>query len=181
MNFQDRFTVSILTILCDGKSLTFFNFLDRRQTRKASPYLFISKFPSGKLRQDIVGLDPGSEFFNFSRSVCESLFYLFLNGYYYELQAYWTCSVEATKKGHGRQLIPKWQNTCTWPAMQPVEPNLLAPNGKRVILKNLRNRLPSWLGSRFLYYKLRLAFLHVSGVMRASPNSLALLCSTSCI
>ena len=114
MNLQDGFIVPILAVLCNGRSLTFFKFLNCQQTHKVSLQLFIGKFPSGKLKQDIVGMDPGlnmANFFHYSCSLYESLFYIFLTRYHHGLQAYWDRSIEATKKqGHGRQSTPKWQN-----------------------------------------------------------------------
>ncbi|KAI9772380.1 MAG: hypothetical protein M1839_002459 [Geoglossum umbratile] len=113
MNFQQGFRVPIIAVLCDGRSFTFFKFLDRRQTRTASPQFFIGQFPNGSLEQVIVGMAPGvdpTNFFHHSRSICESLFYVFLTGYHCGLKAHWDRSMEASKKqGHGRQSTPMWQ------------------------------------------------------------------------
>ena len=113
MNFQQGFRVPIIAVLCDGRSFTFFKFLDRRQTRTASPQFFIGQFPNGSLEQVIVGMAPGvdpTNFFHHSRSICESLFYVFLTGYHCGLKAHWDRSMEAAKKqGHGRQSTPMWQ------------------------------------------------------------------------
>ncbi|KAI9769791.1 MAG: hypothetical protein M1840_003785 [Geoglossum simile] len=112
MNFQQGFRVPIIAVLCDGKSFTFFKFLDRRQTRTASPRLFIGQFPNGDLEQVIVGMTGANamNFFYHSRSICESLFYVFLTGYRCGLEAHWDRSVETAKKqGHGRQSTPMWQ------------------------------------------------------------------------
>jgi hypothetical protein len=113
VNFQQGFRVPIIAVLCDGRSFTFFKFLDRRQTRTASPQFFIGQLPNGDLEQAIIGMTPGANatnFFYYSRSVCESLFYVFLTGYCCGLEAHWDRSVEATRKqGHGRQSTPIWQ------------------------------------------------------------------------
>jgi len=113
-NLHQEFIVPIIAVLCDGKSFTFFKFLNRRQTRKAISQFFIGEFPDNSREQPIMemasGADPES-FLRYSRSLCESLFYVFLSGYHSGLKAEWNRSVEEGKKqGQARQSTPMWLN-----------------------------------------------------------------------
>lgn len=103
-----------MAILCDGFYFYFFKFVDRRQTRSAASQFFLGKFASGYTREPIPTRDPGidiSDFYHDTRTLCESLYYIFLNGYQSGLETYWNHSMQRAKsKGRGTQLAPKWQN-----------------------------------------------------------------------
>ena len=104
----------ILAVLCDGKFFYFFQFVDRRQSKDASPQVYLGRFPDGRDRQAIDDMEPGrdiKEFKRQTRSICESLYYIFLCGYRSGLEAYWKRSVEKGKsQGKGRRSTPGWLN-----------------------------------------------------------------------
>jgi len=116
MNLQNGFNVPIMAILCDGTYFYFFKFEDRRQAGSA-PQFFIGKFPNNSLRRRIAVTnsddsddpdDPG-DFLRQTRLLCDTLYYVFLNGYRSGLEAYWNRSVERSKDAF-RQSTPRWHN-----------------------------------------------------------------------
>src|SRR6266487_3201043 len=94
-----------------ANTFIFFNFLDRKKTH-ATPQFSLGKFPDGHWRQAIDEMDPAddpTDFMRQTRLVCESLYYVFLNGYRAGLQAYWNRCVERGKsRGTERQSTPGW-------------------------------------------------------------------------
>ena len=103
-----------MAVLCDGFNFYFFKYVDRRQTRSAGAQFFLGKFASGDTTQPIPARDPGidiADFYHQSRTLCESLYYIFLRGYQSGLETYWHHSVEQAKaKGRGTPSTQKWQN-----------------------------------------------------------------------
>ncbi|KIX08114.1 uncharacterized protein Z518_02770 [Rhinocladiella mackenziei CBS 650.93] len=111
MNLQNGFNVPILAVLCDGTSFYFFKFPDRRQA-DGGPQSTWASSPEGRGRQPIAEIDLADDPTTFllqTRLLCESLYYVFLNGYQSDLQAYWNHSVERSK-GSSRDSTPKWYN-----------------------------------------------------------------------
>jgi hypothetical protein len=104
----------IMAILCDGFNFHFFKFVDRRQTCSAAAQLFLGKFASGDTTQPIPARNPGidiADFYHQSRTLCESLYYIFLSGYQSGLETYWHHTMKQAKtKGQDTQLTQKWQN-----------------------------------------------------------------------
>ncbi len=105
----------IMAILCDGRSFYFFQFVFDRQGSK-SPQFLQGRFPDGS---DMVSVAvPGSstsiaattQFVREIRYACDGLFFVFLKGYQYGLEAYWNRSVARAKaEGKGRDSTPGWE------------------------------------------------------------------------
>jgi len=125
MNLQNGFNVPITAILCDGKSFRFFKFVRRSPTRSAKPQLFLGRFAEGYEEEPIYEMAPGTDptdFIRCSRRLCESLVYVFLNGYHTGLEGYWNRSVEKGKsEGKGRDSTPEWVNAKTLARTAPKE------------------------------------------------------------
>jgi hypothetical protein len=117
MNYQDGFSVPIWAILCDGKTFSFFRFVGRPLSGHAKPIFSLGQFADGTQVEPIFELAPGInpvEFILRSRRLCESLFYVFLDGYRSGLEAYWVRSLERSRSEHrGRESTPMWQNAKT--------------------------------------------------------------------
>ena len=100
----------IMAILCDGKTFTFYKFVDKRPA-KAFPELFVGEFPSGMREVTIVlGSDIDRHaFYQQLRRACATLYYVFLTGYLAGLETYWKRSVEEGKaEGKKRDSTPGW-------------------------------------------------------------------------
>jgi hypothetical protein len=97
-----------MAILCYGSYFYFFKFVDGRLAGNA-PQFFLGKFPDGSLRQRIAEMNPDDprDFFRQTRLLCESLYFVFLNGYQAGLEAYWNQSMERSKNAP-RESTPKW-------------------------------------------------------------------------
>ena len=110
MNFQNGFRTLIIAVLYDGRDFQFFKFVSGRQTRAENPVFFLGKFPTGSTRQVIPDPDfPADKtFFNSTWALCETLFYVFLNGYQSGLESYWNRSVKRGKKQSKRKSTPAW-------------------------------------------------------------------------
>ena len=113
MNYQNGYHVPIMAILCDGRHFYFFRFLDQRQAN-TSPQVSLGKFANGHRRISIddIELNPSTNpraFYQRIRTICDTLYYVFLSGYQSGLEAYWNRSVERGKaQGKGRHSTPGW-------------------------------------------------------------------------
>ena len=110
MNSQAGFEVPILAILCDGKSLYFYQF-DERPNR--TPRFLKGTFGHRQFEIPVpVGIDNETHperFVGQNRCVSEVLYYVFLVGYVTGLEAHWSRSVAAGKaKGQARPSTPSW-------------------------------------------------------------------------
>ncbi|KAI9786810.1 MAG: hypothetical protein M1839_005041 [Geoglossum umbratile] len=112
MNTQNGFDIPIMAILCDGKSFRFFKFIRQSRTHNTKPQLFLGQFVGGFEEEPIYEMARGTspaDFIRRSRRLCESLFYVFLDGYNTGLEGYWNRSVEKGKsEGKGRDSTPGW-------------------------------------------------------------------------
>jgi hypothetical protein len=94
-----------MAILCDGHRFYFYRFVNKVHA-KASPQLFLGKFPDGSTKIDIddTSLDSGLStkvFYQRLYKACDAFYYVFLSGYRTGLEAYWKRSV-------ARDSTPGW-------------------------------------------------------------------------
>jgi hypothetical protein len=110
MNYQNGYHVPIMGVLCDGKEFNFFRFLNQRQGN-ASPQFFLGEFANDHPATSVElnrSTNPET-FYRQTRVICDTLYYVFLNGYQSGLEAYWNRSVEEGKaQGKGRDSTPGW-------------------------------------------------------------------------
>jgi hypothetical protein len=107
MNLQNGFNVPIMAILCDGSYFYYFKFEGRRQAGNASPF-FLGTLPDGFSQQRIVQPNSGN-FLRQTRFICDTLYYVFLDGYRSGLEAYWNRSMERGRNAL-RESTPRWHN-----------------------------------------------------------------------
>jgi hypothetical protein len=119
VNYQNGFNMPIIAILCDGKQFYFFKFLGRSLTRSAKAQFFLGRSADGSQDEPIYEMAPGTDpvvFIQRFRRLCESIFYVFLDGYRSGLEAYWNRSLERSQsEGKGRGLTPGWHRAKALP------------------------------------------------------------------
>ena len=110
VNSQAGFEAPIHAILCDGKSLHFFKFDERRDK---TPRFLRGRFERCGFEIPVprdfdYEADP-KLFIGHNRCVSEVLYYVFLVGYVTGLEAHWRRSVaEGKAKGQARPSTPSW-------------------------------------------------------------------------
>ena len=113
MNSQAGFKVPILAILCDGNSLYFYKFDERRDK---TPRFLRGTFGNDQCEIPVpTGIDYKTHperFVGQNRCVSEVLYYVFLVGYVTGLEAHWNRSVAAGKaEGQPKPSTPTWHKT----------------------------------------------------------------------
>ena len=101
-----------MAILCDGKSFSFYKFVNKGHA-EWSPQILMGKFPDDLWDIGIdntwgsIGLDA---FYQRLRRACDAFYYVFLSGYRAGLEGYWKRSLEKGKaQGKARDSTPGWQ------------------------------------------------------------------------
>ena len=153
------YDLPILAVLCDGKGFFFYKFVDKRHTN-GSPQVFMGEFPDGAqgMTVDDISLQRDADpetFYRRLRMTCDALYYAFLLGYQYGLEAYWQRSVEKSKAmGKGRDSTPGWHKA-TVQAQKALEEAVFAWNlyseGRLEESKDSSERAVQFLSERYVF------------------------------
>ncbi|KAH8819526.1 hypothetical protein F5884DRAFT_743934 [Xylogone sp. PMI_703] len=114
MNYKDGFYVPILGILCVGDSFQFFQYTHSRGSQETKPSFKIGKFlddrTSIRLEEPELAFSVDTkEQIRQLRSICESMYYVFLKAYTNGLDAHWIIS-----KQRGKSEGQEWDSTTEW-------------------------------------------------------------------